>query len=91
MSGEEKKGEREMSERADRDSPLGALPTDWLLHRAEVPWSCFLLTGCDIREGSQRGTVSHSSTCLTLTIIFFSLQQFTAYSKTSSDWGLLLR
>lgn len=39
----------------DRDSPLGALFTGWFLCRAA------LLTGCNIRKGSQRGTVSHSS------------------------------
>lgn len=73
MSGEEKR-EREMSERVDRDSPLGALFTCWLIHRARSPGAA-LLTGCDIRRGSQRGTVSHSSTCLTLShIISLSLQ-----------------
>lgn len=46
------------------------------------------LTGCDIRKGSKRGTVSHSFTCPTLT---HHLPQPTAFfqhiPKRITNWG----
>lgn len=80
-----------MSEIIDRDSPLRALLlfTCWLIHRLSSP-GADLLTGYDIRKGSQRGTVSHSSTCLSLTHIHHQPAMFLpAYSKTLRDCGLL--